>query len=175
MNLHPDSRTPEGAPVSKMVWPLGGPNDVQAAQGSAQSGSAVSLPPDLQTLNTPENTPRAGIADQAALPGHQVPLLPEYRARAHSRTGPQSQRIPGLAQVMRHAGGGGGQASPAARSSSRADRAERRTDQDTVEIHIGRIEVAAVTAAPLRPMAPPSPRKSPSLDEYLKRGRGSAT
>ena len=44
-------------------------------------------------------------------------------------------------------------------------------EPDEIQIHIGRIEVTAMTPAPARP-APRPARKSPSLDEYLKRGEG---
>jgi hypothetical protein len=50
----------------------------------------------------------------------------------------------------------------------RAARPEREADE--IQIHIGRIEVAAVTPAPARPPAQPV-RKSLRLDEYLRRGR----
>lgn len=43
---------------------------------------------------------------------------------------------------------------------------------DEIQIHIGRIEVTAVPPAAPRP-APPKPRKSLDLGEYLKRGLGS--
>lgn len=44
-------------------------------------------------------------------------------------------------------------------------------EPDEIQIHIGRIEVTAMPPAPAR--AEPRPaRKSPSLDEYLKRGEG---
>ena len=44
-------------------------------------------------------------------------------------------------------------------------------EPDEIHIHIGRIDVAAVS--PSTPRAPaPQPRKSLSLDEYLRRGRG---
>jgi hypothetical protein len=45
---------------------------------------------------------------------------------------------------------------------------ERETDE--IQIHIGKIEVAAVPPAPARPAAQPL-RKSLRLDEYLRRGR----
>jgi hypothetical protein len=46
-------------------------------------------------------------------------------------------------------------------------------EADEIQIHIGRIEVTAVPPAPARP-APVPNRKSPSLDEYLKRRPGRA-
>jgi hypothetical protein len=46
-------------------------------------------------------------------------------------------------------------------------------EADEIQIHIGRIEVTAVPPAPARP-APAPNRKSPSLDEYLKRRPGRA-
>jgi len=45
----------------------------------------------------------------------------------------------------------------------------QRNEPDEIHIHIGRIEVASV--APPRVAAPP-PRKSLSLDDYLRRGHG---
>jgi hypothetical protein len=45
----------------------------------------------------------------------------------------------------------------------------QRSEPDEIQIHIGRIEVTAVTQAAPRP-APPPARKSISLDEYLQRG-----
>lgn len=45
----------------------------------------------------------------------------------------------------------------------------QRSEPDEIHIHIGRIEVASV--APPRVVAPP-PRKSLSLDDYLRRGHG---
>jgi hypothetical protein len=44
---------------------------------------------------------------------------------------------------------------------------------EDIRIHIGRIEVTAAPPAPARP-APAPARKSPSLDEYLKRRPGRA-
>jgi hypothetical protein len=46
-------------------------------------------------------------------------------------------------------------------------------EADEIQIHIGRIEVTAVPPVPARP-APAPNRKSPSLDEYLKRRPGRA-
>jgi hypothetical protein len=46
-------------------------------------------------------------------------------------------------------------------------------EADEIQIHIGRIEVTAVPPAPARPALAPN-RKSPSLDEYLKRRPGRA-
>jgi hypothetical protein len=46
-------------------------------------------------------------------------------------------------------------------------------EADEIQIHIGRIEVTAVPPVPARP-APVPNRKSPSLDEYLKRRPGRA-
>ena len=57
------------------------------------------------------------------------------------------------------------------RSSSSLHRARPAGEPDEVQIHIGRIEVTAVAPSPSS-RAPINPaRKSPSLDEYLKRGR----
>jgi hypothetical protein len=53
--------------------------------------------------------------------------------------------------------------------------ASRSRATDDIEIHIGRIEVAAMQAAPIR-SAPAKPlRRAASLDEYLKRRDGSAS
>jgi hypothetical protein len=46
-------------------------------------------------------------------------------------------------------------------------------DTDEIQIHIGRIEVTAVPPPPVK-AAPAPTRKSPSLDEYLKRRPGRA-
>jgi hypothetical protein len=52
--------------------------------------------------------------------------------------------------------------------------AERPREPDEITIHIGRIEVAAIAQPAARP-APAAPvRKSINLDEYLRRGNGSA-
>lgn len=64
-----------------------------------------------------------------------------------------------------------GQERPSAANRSDNLRRARPSISDEVHIHIGRIEVAAVTPAPPRPSAP-APRKSFSLDEYLRRGSG---
>jgi hypothetical protein len=68
---------------------------------------------------------------------------------------------------------------------ARADTAERKANAarraqpparaaDDIEIHIGRIEVTAALPAAPRPAAAPASaaRKSPSLDEFLKRRKG---
>jgi hypothetical protein len=47
-------------------------------------------------------------------------------------------------------------------------------EADEIQIHIGRIEVTAVTPAPVRPPAQPV-RRALKLDEYLRRGRGSGS
>ena len=46
-------------------------------------------------------------------------------------------------------------------------------DTDEIQIHIGRIEVTAVPPPPVKTVPAPT-RKSPSLDEYLKRRPGRA-
>jgi hypothetical protein len=43
---------------------------------------------------------------------------------------------------------------------------------DEVEIHIGRIEVTAVHPSPIRAAPAKSPRRAPTLDDYLKRRDG---
>jgi len=43
---------------------------------------------------------------------------------------------------------------------------------DDIEIHIGRIEVAAIQAPSIRPAPAKTPRRAASLDEYLKRRDG---
>jgi hypothetical protein len=56
-------------------------------------------------------------------------------------------------------------------TSSSLPTARSAREPDEVQIHIGRIEVTAVAPLPSnRPPVKPA-RKSPSLDEYLKRGR----
>ena len=47
-------------------------------------------------------------------------------------------------------------------------------EPDAITIHIGRIEVAAVTQPVLRPAPAKAARKAMSLDEYLRRGNGRA-
>ena len=51
--------------------------------------------------------------------------------------------------------------------------AESKPEPDEIQIHIGRIEVTVVPPVPVRPVAS-QVRKSLKLDEYLRRGRGSA-
>jgi hypothetical protein len=46
--------------------------------------------------------------------------------------------------------------------------------QDEIQIHIGRIEVTAAQPAPVRTPPIPMRTKTPSLDEYLRRGKGRA-
>lgn len=48
--------------------------------------------------------------------------------------------------------------------------ASQEGESDEVHIHIGRIEVAAVTQPLAKPAPAPSPRKSLNLEEYLRRG-----
>jgi hypothetical protein len=52
-----------------------------------------------------------------------------------------------------------------------AQRQTARREPDEIHIHIGRIEVAAIAAPAPRPTSAP-PRKTLSLDEYLRRGNG---
>ncbi len=47
-------------------------------------------------------------------------------------------------------------------------------EPDEITIHIGRIEVAAVTQSPVQPAPAPRVRKAMTLDEYLRRGNGRA-
>jgi hypothetical protein len=60
---------------------------------------------------------------------------------------------------------------PAASSSQNFASHSRATDD--IEIHIGRIEVTAVQPAPMRTTTVKSPRRVPSLDDYLRRRDGS--
>jgi hypothetical protein len=53
--------------------------------------------------------------------------------------------------------------------------ASRSRATDDIEIHIGRIEVAAMQAAPIRSAPAKPPRRAASLDEYLKRRDGTAS
>lgn len=75
---------------------------------------------------------------------------------------------------------GGNTAVPADPARSAADRERSRAsgvpaaprEPDEINIHIGRIEVTAAQPPPLRPAAPKSHRKAPSLEEYLRRRGG---
>lgn len=53
--------------------------------------------------------------------------------------------------------------------------ASRSHATDDIEIRIGRIEVAAMPAAPIRSAPAKPPRRAASLDEYLKRRDGSVS
>ena len=65
-----------------------------------------------------------------------------------------------------------GKARESAASSSKTFATPSRAPDD-IEIHIGRIEVTAVQSAPARTTTVKSPRRSPSLDDYLRRRDGS--
>ena len=65
-----------------------------------------------------------------------------------------------------------GEARESAASSSQSFATPSRAS-DEIEIHIGRIEVTAVQPAPTRTTPVKSPRRAPSLDDYLRRRDGS--
>jgi hypothetical protein len=58
-----------------------------------------------------------------------------------------------------------------ARSAPDGPARQARREHDEIHIHIGRIEVAAITPSAPRP-APPPARKTLSLEDYLRRGNG---
>jgi hypothetical protein len=55
---------------------------------------------------------------------------------------------------------------------TRPPRSVSQPQPDEIQIHIGRIEVIAVPAAPAQPALATTQRKTPSLDEYLQRRDG---
>ena len=65
-----------------------------------------------------------------------------------------------------------GKARESAASSSQSFASPSRASDD-IEIHIGRIEITAVQPAPTRTTPVKSPRRAPSLDDYLRRRDGS--
>lgn len=66
-------------------------------------------------------------------------------------------------------------AGPAQRTAGESRRAaEPAREPDEISIHIGRVEVAAVTQPVARPATAAPPRKSINLSEYLRRGSGRA-
>jgi hypothetical protein len=99
---------------------------------------------DRYSPHTPEGSPRTSN------PQALEPLMP----RAMTPTMQRADETDHSGRLARHL-----------RSQSR--------EADEIQIHIGRIEVTAVPPAPARP-APVPNRKSPSLDDYLKRRPGRA-
>jgi hypothetical protein len=101
--------------------------------------------------------------DRSALP--ERPFVPLFEVQIGERAAlPESteRSRPATASVARRS------ATDGKRQDPRPPPAER----DEIEIHIGRIEVTAVQAAP---PPPPTPRRhAPSLDDYLRRRNGGA-
>src|SRR5262249_21765901 len=128
----------------------------------SQSQSTLQSPPHSSSRLASSWPTQSPAALPAALP----------RESPSEASATQSPWSPSPARVLNHQG------THATPPPSRRDgpATQRRTparDTDEIQINIGRIEVTAVPPPP--PQAKPtpaSPRKSPSLDEYLKRRPG---
>jgi hypothetical protein len=128
-------------PVTPFEAPLLGPNVSMNAAGSEQAKQSG-----------PE------IDSQLRLSSTDVPL--SYRPLVRAEGGAAGVPTP-------HQGEFGTAKNPGAEAPGRP--ASPLHEPDEIHIHIGRIEVAAISQPAPRPAAPPA-RKSLDLGEYLKRG-----
>jgi hypothetical protein len=116
---------------------------------------------------------KTGTTAESIVPLHAAddytPLIPGAPPPPASRQGALAPMAasPNTAAAMLRADAAERNASAARRAQPAARAA------DDIQIHIGRIEVTAALPAPPRPaVAPAAARKSPSLDEFLKRRKG---
>jgi len=120
------------------------------ANATTQQGEAAS--PPRHQVTSPEHTSSQQIprieSTRPLAPGSRIPVPAIADARKAPSFLPPSQR----------------QARP---PQSPAE------EPDSIEIHIGRIEVLAAPPRPEQPAKPKSARKSPDLGEYLRRERRS--
>ncbi|MFM0336847.1 hypothetical protein [Paraburkholderia fungorum] len=144
----PAQRNPHGAFVT----------DLHPLDASKPATAAADWMPSAPRAD-PDNDPTPAPTRATPTNDAYAPLLDGEYARPAS-FGTEQQHAGTLAAVVRAARAQASLALPAAR------------EADEVRIHIGRIEVTAVAAAPARPAAPASRHKAPSLDDYLKRRDG---
>ncbi|MGC2403635.1 MAG: hypothetical protein WA510_27840, partial [Acidobacteriaceae bacterium] len=138
--------------------------------------------PDPDPESVPRSMHEPGQTKSAASEGIEItelvetPLVPSWgkerdaadpSARATTQVAQQRAPVPSPGPFRPHAGG----PRPSARSAQSGDDGQK---PDEIQIHIGRVEVTAVTAVPPAPsLAAATPeRKSLNLAEYLKRRRG---
>jgi hypothetical protein len=175
-------------------------SELPATQRSTQQPVKPQIQPAYNGLSSDsavrKNSEQAEIAEAAAFhplvaPAHQrvvstAPAAPQADAVTHQSKATPSPRhqqqvhpietAPLLVPSPRiHASAiaGARKASSFLQPSSRrAQPAQSQTaEPDSIEIHIGRIEVLAAPPRPAQPAAPRSPRKSLDLGEYLRRER----
>ncbi len=105
----------------------------------------------------PTREPLLAAAEQARAP---------FSAAQTPTSAPTAVRIAPLPRAQMPAAGSQGAATPQAPHGA----ALPGNEGDEIHIHIGRIEVAALSPSPARPAPAAAPRKSLNLDEYLRRG-----
>jgi hypothetical protein len=135
------------------------------------AGSAETMIPGMRraiagaTSETPRREERpAGSREAALVPAASTDLWPgePLQPLLHPVPGPQPRAANAVMPISRSHG------DKSKRDPSRQREAPQR-QQDEIQIHIGRIEVTAAQPAPVR-SAPMPMRKTPSLDDYLRRG-----
>jgi hypothetical protein len=125
-----------------------GPTNVEIAQRRASSWQ-----PDDEGGSRVESSPNVFEGARSSARDPFAPLIMEVRV--------PSPPTAAIGKVRESA----------ASSSQNFESASRASDE--IEIHIGRIEVTAVQPAPTRTTTVKSPRRAPSLDDYLRRRDGS--
>lgn len=130
-----------------------------------QSERAVetSASPAMEPAGEAPHARDRDVADQVRSPSPERPFVPLLEVQVREPAAPATWA---------------GRSSPAAVSRYANESATRyshpaRMQPDEIEIHIGRIEVTAVQAAPPSPATPR--RQTPSLDDYLRRRNGGAS
>jgi hypothetical protein len=146
-----DRTAPEPPPVPETMTPLF--SEIPAARFPAVSGGIVRPPAARLSRSGPPADDPSGPAPERDTPADSARSGPWP---AMARPGPTA--FPPFRQELREwagpaASGGAGEA-----------------DRGDVEIHIGRIEVTAVSLPPAAPVAKAA-RKSINLSEYLRNGR----
>jgi hypothetical protein len=155
---------PSNSPGSNtQVSAIAATTGAQAARPATAQEDSASSPSFRRVVGARHE---AAAEASAQTPGRYKPLMPESAPTA-MRAGTSSPAVSPPTVGVRHAG-----ATDSDRNFARPARSSQR-EADDIQIHIGRIEVTAMAPAPERPAAAPR-RKSPSLDDYLKRGRGRA-
>ena len=158
----PSAVSPRGepSPVGPQVFDQRGSNDETYEPLVRGSGFAVDVPSRIANRSDEAPEERSQTRDRQGLPVAIQPLIDRGSAAA-SCVGLSETAVSHNARL-------------AADARNRGDRrgAAMRHEPNEIQIHIGRIEVAAISQPAPRPASRAGVTRSLNLDEYLRRGNG---
>lgn len=159
--LIPESESPETILETRESVRAAPPKGTSDSPGATEQSNVALVPLDIEPLvqatAAPTSHPASGRFPLGGLPaaGRQYTSPTASALSVQPITRPPVRQATPVAPTSR---------APQVRAPARQQR-----EADEIQIHIGRIEVTAVSPAPAAPL-PKTPRKAVNLSDYLKKG-----